>query len=144
MGLLIPATGLINAFPVEGYQTRIASFLVYMVSLFRYLFPVTPKIDGREKDMKTLSFKIEEDLHQGLKIGAAMEGRAIADVLKDLIREWVIGRDPFIHQLKTMPITSEADDLSREDLADIEKARKGKRGGSWEELSKKIPLSPRK
>lgn len=94
--------------------------------------------------MKTLSFKIEEELHQGLKIGAAMEGRAIADVLKDLIRGWVKRRDPFIHQLKTMAITSDAEELSLEDLAAIEEARKETSCGTWEELSKELPLSRRK
>jgi len=94
--------------------------------------------------MKTLSFKIEDELHQGLKIGAAMEGRAIADILKDLIKRWVKGRDPFISQLKAMPITPDAEELTSEDLAAIKEARKEKSGGTWEELSKQIPLPRRK
>lgn len=89
--------------------------------------------------MKTLSFKIEEELHQGLKIGAALEGRAISDILKSLIRQWVKGRDPFIHQLKTMRVTADADEVSPEELAAIEEAMSEDSGGDWEELSKKLP-----
>ena len=74
--------------------------------------------------MKTLSFKIEDELHHGLKVGAAMEGRAITEILKELIQKWVKGRDPFIHQLKTMSVTPDAEDLSAEDLAAIKEARK--------------------
>lgn len=94
--------------------------------------------------MKTLSFKIEDELHHGLKVGAAMEGRAITEVLKELIQKWVKGRDPFIHQLKTMPITPEAEDLSAEELGAIKEARKEKNAGTWEELSKELPTHRRK
>lgn len=94
--------------------------------------------------MKTLSFKIEDELHQGLKIGAAMEGRAIADILKDLILKWVKRRDPFVSQLKAMPITQDEEELTREDRAAIKEARKEKSGGTWEELSKELPLKKRK
>lgn len=89
--------------------------------------------------MKTLSFKIEDELHQGLKIGATMEGRPIAEILKELIRQWVKGRDPFIHQLKNMPITPEEEDISPATLKAIQSAMKEKSGGTWEELSKELP-----
>jgi plasmid stability protein len=94
--------------------------------------------------MKTLSFKIDDELHQGLKIGAAIEGRAIADIMKDLIKKWVKGRDPFIHQLKTMPITADDEELSEEDLEDIALALKEKNEGSWESLKTEIPTKPKK
>lgn len=89
--------------------------------------------------MKTLSFKIEEELHQGLKIGAALEGRAISDILKGLIQQWVKGRDPFLHQLKVMPVVTDEEDLSPEELAAIEDARAEDSGGTWEELSRTLP-----
>ncbi len=89
--------------------------------------------------MKTLSFKIEDELHQGLKIGAALEGRPIAEVLKKLIQQWVKGRDPFIHQLKNMPITPEEEEISPATLKAIKSAMKEKSGGTWEELSKGLP-----
>jgi hypothetical protein len=98
----------------------------------------------REICMKTLSFKIDDELHQGLKIGAAIEGRPIADVLKDLIKKWVKGRDPFIHQLKTMPITADDEELSEEDLEDIALALKEKNEGTWESLKAEIPSKQRK
>ncbi|MDP2816064.1 MAG: hypothetical protein Q8O19_05235 [Rectinemataceae bacterium] len=89
--------------------------------------------------MKTLSFKIEDELHQGLKIGAAMEGRPIAEILKELIRRWVKGRDPFIHQVKNMPITPDEEEISPATLKAIQSAMKEKSGGTWEELSKELP-----
>ena len=94
--------------------------------------------------MKTLSFKIEDDLHQGLKVGAAIEGRPIAEILKDLIRGWVRRRDPFIHQLKNMPITPDEEELTVEDLAGIEEARREKSAGTWEELSQELPKARRR
>lgn len=94
--------------------------------------------------MKTLSFKIDDELHQGLKIGAAIAGRPIADIMKDLIKKWVKGRDPFIHQLKTMPVTPDAEELSEEDLEDIAHALKEKNEGSWESLKGDIPTKKRK
>lgn len=94
--------------------------------------------------MKTLSFKIEDELHQGLKIGAAIEGRPIADIMKDLIRSWVKGRDPFAHQLRTMPITSDDEELSKEDMEEISLALKEKNEGSWESLKEEIPARRRK
>ena len=98
----------------------------------------------REICMKTLSFKIDDELHQGLKIGAAIEGRPIADIMKDLIKKWVKGRDPFIHQLKTMPITADDEELSEEDQEDIALALKEKNEGTWESLQAKTPARPRK
>jgi len=89
--------------------------------------------------MKTLSFKIEDELHQGLKLGAVMEGRPIAEILKELIRQWVKGRDPFLHQVKNMPITPEDEEISPATLKAIQSAMKEQSGGTWEELSKEIP-----
>lgn len=94
--------------------------------------------------MKTLSFKIEDELHQGLKIGAAMEGRAIAEILKELIQRWVKGRDPFIHHLKNMPITADEEEISPETRKAIKSAMKEKSGGTWEELSEELPTHARK
>lgn len=94
--------------------------------------------------MKTLSFKIEDELHQGLKIGAAIEGRPIADIMKDLIRSWVKGRDPFAHQLRAMPIAADDEELSKEDMEDVSLALKEKNEGSWESLKKEIPAKRRK
>ena len=85
--------------------------------------------------MKTLSFKIEEELHQGLKIGAALEGRSISDILKGLIQQWVKGRDPFLHQLKIMPVVTDEEELSPEELAAIEDARAEDSAEPREELS---------
>ncbi|MCK9428277.1 MAG: hypothetical protein WCS82_10090 [Candidatus Riflebacteria bacterium] len=93
--------------------------------------------------MKTLSFKIDDELHQGLKIGAAIEGRPIADIMKDLIKKWVKGRDPFIHKLKSMPITADDEELSEEDLEDIAFALKEKNEGSWENLKAEILVKQR-
>jgi hypothetical protein len=89
--------------------------------------------------MKTLSFKIEDELHQGLKIGAVMEGRPIAEILKELIRQWVKGRDPFLHTLKNMPITKDEEEISPTTLKAIRSALKEKSDGTWEELSKELP-----
>ena len=89
--------------------------------------------------MKTLSFKIEDELHQSLKIGAAMEGQPIAEILKELIRRWVKGRDPFIHQLKNMPITPEEEEVPPATMKAIKSAMKEKSGGTWEQLSKELP-----
>lgn len=114
-----------------------------MLSFLSIPIPETLKKTGG-KTMKTLSFKIEDELHQGLKIGAAMEGRAIADILKDLIKKWVKGKDPFISHLKSMPITPDEEELTREDRAAISEARREKSAGTWAELSKQIPLSHRK
>lgn len=89
--------------------------------------------------MKTLSFKIEDELHQGLKIGAAMEGRPIAEILKELIQHWVKSRDPFIHHLKNMPITSDEEEISPATMKAIKSAMKAKSGGTWEKLAKELP-----
>jgi len=86
--------------------------------------------------MKNLSFKIEDDLHCRLKLGATMEGRAIVEILKDLINKWVQDKDPFIHQLKSMPITQE--EVSPETMSEIEAAMKEKPEGSYEDLSKEL------
>lgn len=88
--------------------------------------------------MKTLSFKIEEELHQGLKIGAALEGRSISDILKSLIRQWVKARDPFIHQLKTMPVTSDPEGVSPDERAAIGEAMAEENDEDWEELSRTL------
>lgn len=94
--------------------------------------------------MKTLSFKIEDELHQGLKIGAAMEGRPIAEILKELIQRWVKGRDPFIHHLKNMPITPDEEEISPATMKAIKGAMKENNGGTWEELSSELPTHRRK
>ncbi|HOI89785.1 MAG TPA: plasmid partition protein ParG [Candidatus Rifleibacterium sp.] len=94
--------------------------------------------------MKTLSFKIDDELHQSLKIGAAIEGRPIADVMKDLIKNWVKGRDPFIHKLKNMPVTSDEEELSKDDKDDVALALKEKNGGTWESLKAEISTKPGK
>jgi hypothetical protein len=94
--------------------------------------------------MKTLSFKIEDELHQGLKIGAAMEGRPIAEILKELIQRWVKGRDPFIQHLKNMPITPDEKEISPETMKAIKGAMKEKSGGTWEELAEELPTHARK
>ncbi|MBF0500240.1 MAG: hypothetical protein HQM09_08910 [Candidatus Riflebacteria bacterium] len=92
--------------------------------------------------MKNIAFKIEDELHQGLKIGATLEGKTIAEVLKDLIKQWVRGKDPFVRQLQAMPITDE--DISTETMQAIKEAQSEKSAGNWDELSKKLPLPKRK
>ncbi len=94
--------------------------------------------------MKTLSFKIDDELHQCLKIGAAIEGRPIADIMKDLIKKWVKGRDPFIHQLKNMPVTADDEELSEEDQKSIALALREKSEGTWESLKAEIPAKQKK
>lgn len=47
-------------------------------------------------------------------------------------------------QFKAMPITQDEEELTREDLAANKEARKEKSGGTWEELSKELPLKKRK
>ena len=51
---------------------------------------------------------------------------------------------PFIHQLKTMPITADDEELSEEDQEDIALALKEKNEGTWENLKAKTPTRSKK
>ena len=93
--------------------------------------------------MKQLTMKLPEETHRTLKMIAAATGKTMTDLVIEWInkaKEAVGIIDPFINQLKSMPITHE--EISPETMAEIKAAMAEKPEGPYEDLSKE--LSPRK
>lgn len=84
--------------------------------------------------MKNLSFKIEEDLHRGLKLGAALEGRPIVDVIKSLILGWVREKqDPILRAFANAPQDDEP--LTAAERKALKEAEADLKAGRVEEIS---------
>lgn len=66
----------------------------YMYTRILVETPMESEMSEEKKtDEVMLGARVDADLHRQVKIKAAIEGRTIADVLRDLLSRWVAGNN---------------------------------------------------
>lgn len=87
---------------------------------------------------KQLILRLPPEIHKEFKMLSVLREKTMTNLLIEWIKGEVahVREDPFISQLKSMPITHE--EVSPEMMAEIEAAMKETPEGSYDELSKEL------